>query len=324
MERRTPRFEGDTPKEATPEQAAAAHVGFYLTLHKRLGREAKEYANGVAKEKGLNKKERRNLKKNVTTALLDLYAIKDNSLSMEPFEQKWGNESQKLSDLLEPHKTILEETKSAYEAAAPTYSPAKRIAVAANAARVLRGLEGEQKERLFELAGYSEDEGWSMTKKIARAGGWSLGLGTASVGIVAGTGVVEKMTHFGGLSDISDTKTQVLLGLSYGLHYSAAILNGHVNHSLLKDQEINNAPNVFATSLYFLLKKFVPENKAAHYAGVQAGTIGPIAWQEIGFLSSLAIPGAAEIVFARNAAGVAINASQAVVFKYSDTVRKHI
>lgn len=302
----------------TAEQHAAATVAFVLELHDSCSRMAKGYVKEIAKEERLTKKAKR---KEVASVLIDLYLAKKSGAPEELFQAKWA---QPFSDLLDASTmNELQQREEQYQISAGEYTLPKRVKIAVQAAYRMKRVPKEQEAQLLELTGYSHTEGTSLAKKIAISTGATTGLGVGAMGVVGAASFVEKVTHFGNLETMSDPKTAALVLLSYGLHYSAIGLNGETNYHLLNDKTVKNSPNVWPTLLYHLLKKVAPNTKLnLPRVGTHVGTVTPIIWQEVGFIPAMFVPGGAEVVFARNMAGAAINGIEGILFRRSQTVRK--
>lgn len=329
MQERGITHETQKPIESIAEQQkAAARIDFYLGMQRYIKNVAKEH---VTDQVGLNKKQKRNLRKNTVNALLDLYLVKEHQLPEEPFREVWGEKAQTFENLLMPHMPVLEGLEKRYSSKTGEYDAAKRAKVAIQATSRLKGLSEEQRERLLDYAGYSAKQQLEITKKLAKSFKSTALLSSLSYGsIIAGT-TFEKVSPLVKLGPMTETGTWLAVLLSYAANYGATYLNSRTNHNLLKDKDVQNSPNVFVTGLYLLAKKVLPEvNVRSRKIDVprlatRVGTLGPPVVQETIIIPSLfnSVLGP-QVAVARNTIEAAINLTEAVVFRRSKAVKHYL
>ncbi len=329
MQERGFTHEVQKPIESLAEQQkAAARIDFYLGMQHYLKHVAKEH---VSNHVDLNKKQKRNMRKNTVNALLDLYLIKENQLPEEPFRESWGEKAHTFENLLSPHIPVLESLEKRYSGKADEYDAAKRARVAIQATSRLKGLSEEQRERLLNYAGYSAKQQLEITKKLTKSLKASLALGGFSyASIIAGT-ALEKASPLVHLGSMSNTGTLLTVLFSYVANYGATYLNARTNHKLLEDKNVQNSPNFFVTSLYLLAKKVLPEMHVGSRKidvprlSTRLGTLGPLVAQEPIIIPSLfnSLLGP-QVAVAKNTIGAAINLTEAVVFRRSKTAKNYL
>lgn len=300
-------------KESASAQLAAAHIAFLLDLLKVSDATAKDFATSQGLEKGLNKKAVKRVHTDTRTALVDLYFIKEQGLDPQVFEKRLGEQAVVVTDLFNTIVSQMQERKDEYLRTASDLSRLDRVRIAIKARKKLKELSEDQRTNLLSVAGYAEQrESTRITKKIATSG---ILTGVAAIPYTVGTiGAIalEKAHPFVQLAGIYDGKTQVAIALSYLISYSAAYVTSQTNVRLLKDPKINTCPNIFATGLYFMLKKLVPESELMADLGVRVGTFAPGIIQEPAVIASLFVPILGpQAVLARNIAGGVLNLGQA-------------
>src|SRR5882724_786480 len=226
MERRGSQPEGNRPKEATLEQLAAAKVDFFLGMQTSLKGVAKDYVKTKEKAEGLlGKKKRKKRRRNVTSALMDLYLIKERGLPDEDFREQVGEEASIFESLLAPQIPVLKEREKEYTQKAADYTTKKLLGVALGATYRLKGLSDTQREKLFEAAGYSPKESWEIVRKLATAFVATGVLGGSSALAIGAASTYERVSPVVPLGDMSNRTTQIIVGASYLAHYIAAYGN---------------------------------------------------------------------------------------------------
>ncbi len=299
--------------EATREQLAATRIAFYLELLKTSDLTAKDYARSIGTEKNLSKKEIKSIQADTRTALVDLYFIREQELDPEAFEEQWGERTQEFKSMLDGISPQLQQSSEELLIHAPNLNSFERARISLRARKRLKQLPEDQKTQLLSIVGYTDPKERARILKKIGFSGILTGVATIPYTIgIAGAIVLEKAHPLVQLDDISNRSTQLTIALSYLLSYSAAFVNSQTNLMLLRDPNINTCPNIFATSLYFMLKKLVPESELLSDLGVRAGTFVPGLIQEPAVISSLFIPVLGpQAVLARNIAGGILNLGQA-------------
>ncbi len=328
MQERGRKVEVSKPHESLPsQQLAAAKVDFYLGLHHTF----KSVAKASVGIENLPNKQRRKKIKRITNALTDLYLIKSFNLSEESFREGHPEIAETCGFLLDQHMPALQEREELYTNNASEYDRKKRMNVAFKATNRLKGLSETQRTQLFELAGYTPNQGLEITRKIGKAAVATTVLGGASTALVIAGSAYEKTSPIIGLGHMGWNKTGIAIGISEVANYAATYLNSRTNHALLKDEQVNNAPNIFAAGLYHLLQRFFPAAYIGSHRidipklGTRLGTIGPVAIQEPGVIASLFTSALGpQVVFARNTIGTAINLTESVVFKRSKAMKHYL
>ncbi len=218
-----------------------------------------------------------------------------------------------VANLFDTVNPKLQEHKELRLASASKISNLERVRTAIKARKKLKQLSDNQRTILLSIAGYSEQtEGKKIAKKISKSGVYMAIAGIPYTLGTIGAIALEKARPLVQLGNISNRSTQLTIALSYLLSYSAAYVNSQTNLRLLRDTNINTCPNIFATGLYFMLKKLVPESELMADLGVRLGTFAPGIIQEPAVISSLFIPILGpQAVLARNVAGAVLNAGQA-------------
>lgn len=303
----------ETGKEASREQLSTARISFYLDLFDISNLTAKDYVRSINAENKLDKKEVREMRIETRTALVDLYFIRDQGLDPKPFEELWGDKAEEYSALLDGIYPQLQQRNDEIIQRASSLSTFDRMKISLKARKKLKQLSENQKAQLLSVVGYAESEERGRILKKLGISGVLTGIYALpyTVGI-AGAIALEKANPLIHLEDLSSRSTQITIALSYLMSYSAAFVNSQTNIRLLKDQNINTCPNIFATGLYFLLRKLVPEKELIADLGVRAGTFAPGLVQEPAVIASLFVPILGpQAVLARNIAGGVLNLGQA-------------
>ncbi len=290
MERgaRRQRKENEQPKEPTEAQSLTAKIDSFLTVANTAKKAAKEYAHSL----GIKGKEKKKLVKETSERFTDLYFIRQQGLPEEPFNEKWGDKATIYQELVDLKNPELHEKNVQSEQDAWKLTTAKQTAIVTKASRRLLGLTKEQRQSLFEITGYTEDEGRYVNVKLFKAflGSMTTGAGLSNFSIVAVTAneAINPSLDYG---FITDPKMAIALGISYVAQYSSMGIVSYTHRRLLEHQTINNCPNVLAAGLYFLVNKLNPSNEKAPRRAVAVGTMLPSGFQELGvFPAALALP----------------------------------
>ncbi|OGK31379.1 hypothetical protein A3F29_01465 [Candidatus Roizmanbacteria bacterium RIFCSPHIGHO2_12_FULL_33_9] len=300
-------------KEATKEQLTASRIAFYMDLLEISGSAAQDFARSKGDTENLDKKSVKQLIRETRTALVDLYFIREQGLDTDAFDVQWGERATDFKGILEGINPELDQRSEELNQKAPNINSFERAKILLKARKKLQKMSESQKAQLLSIVGYADsEESASVAKKIGVSGVLTSLYAYPYIVGIAGAIALEKANPLIHLEDISSRSTQLTIALSYLLSYSAAFVNSQSNIRLLRDPNINTCPNIFATGLYFILKKIVPEKELVADLGVRAGTFAPGLIQEPFAISSLFIPALGPgAVFARNIAGGLLNLGQA-------------
>lgn len=300
-------------KESTRAQLAAAQISFYLDLLITSDLTARDYVHSIDAVKNLSKKEIKETQADTKTALVDLYFIREQGLDPKAFKERWGERAVDVENLLDSISPELHLHREEFLSQASNLNSFERARISLKARRRLKQLSEDQKTQLLSIVGYSDSKERARVLNKIGFSGILTGIATIpyTVGI-AGAIALEKTHPLVQLGSISNRSTQLTIALSYLLSYSAAFVNSQTNLRLLRDTNINTSPNIFATGLYFMLKKLVPESELMADLGVRVGTFVPGIIQEPAVISSLFVPILGpQAVLARNIAGGVLNLGQA-------------
>ncbi|MDO8340509.1 MAG: hypothetical protein Q7T59_00890, partial [Candidatus Woesebacteria bacterium] len=300
-------------KEATTEQLTAARISFYLELLDISDLAAKNHVLVIRSDKNLDKKQKKKAQADTRGALIDLYFIREGKLDPKAFEDYWGESANEIGHMLDDIFPQLQQSSEDHNKRAPSLDSIDRIRISLKARKQLKNLPEEQKSQLLSLVGYTDPKERAKVLKKIGFSGLLTGISTIPYTLgIAGAIALEKTNPIIHLDDISNRSTQIAIALSYLLSYSTTFAVNQTNIRLLRDPNINTCPNIFSTSLYFLLKKLMPEKELMADLGVTVGTFTPSLIQEPAVISSLFIPVLGpQVVLARNIAGGILNLGQA-------------
>lgn len=222
----------------------------------------------------------------------------------------YGEEAESFRKIASGLVVKITKRQNALEQNSNNITMSHRLLLAAKLQLRQRQMSAQQRVRLYEAIGYSQTEAALITKSLVK----SLALSTATgllFTAVTGTVVASSKIHPFLGSDVYSPENMLALGVSYVMHYGAAIKNASTNVELLRNEAVGTSPNIYATSLYFLLKKLAPEHESFQKAAIIAGSLAPTAVPEAIFLPVLfASPAGPSIVVGRNVLGSGLNLLQ--------------
>lgn len=235
-------------EELEPHQRKTASVLFYSDFLDLLKKVGKNHAK--------NKKEKISLIRN----LHELHFA--GGLKNGELLHQWGGQSQEVYGIYE--NEVYEEAESLkekYFADPKKYGVLSRIKIAVKVGRKLASREvlAEQKETLLNLSGYSKRDAVALVKKLGVSGVLGTSLGVVywvSSGAAFAKGFSQPIFH-----DLDQTETAVILSGAYLANYGSSIINSIQNVRLLRNKNIENSPNLWATTTFLILNKLLSKKE---------------------------------------------------------------
>lgn len=293
-----------TEVEIDPRRAAL-NAELYCFLLDKTAQEAERYAGRRIRESS---------EKYAETYRRSRIGIEDSYFLLthqEKILDSYGEEGESFKQIAREIVHEADDRRRQLELAGSDKSSGQRILLALRLQVKQRRMSEQQRSRLYRATGYSNEESQLISRRIGKSLALTAITGAIFTPATAAVVAYGKSHPFLGES-LTSTENLLALGTSYALHYGAVYKNGISNHDLLREEKIGTSPNVYATSMYYLLKKLAPEHKRLQDLAIAAGSIAPTAVPEaLIFLPTLfSATTGPSIVVGRNIFGAGLNLAQ--------------
>lgn len=291
----------------TSEQTAVADALFYCKFLDLMDNAARQY--GLWKisksHSGTRCNDQEESKSKAKTALEDLYEAGEDKDKIMSFKKAWGDETEEFQSILIRISPKIREENEKIHGQAYKFGVKAKLNAAVTTTRKMIHLSNNERLALLQQIGYTKEEAVDICKKIAISSG--LSAAEAAVffgGTFAAAGYAATHPFY---SEMNNTAAY-LVPASYALKYMTATINSYMNMPLLREKSIKTSPNVFSTSMYYLLNKFFKDDSKVRSLFSTAVTLIEPAVQDIFWTPTFAVPGiGASVNTARCAASTGIN-----------------